>query len=250
MKTLSYYLYRMIKYLVRLFYPKIQVAGAENLPPEPALIVSNHAQMNGPIACELYFPGRRYTWCAGQMMHMADVPDYAYQDFWCHKRPAIRWFYRLLSYIIAPISVCVFQNADTIAVYRDSRVLSTFKTTVKRLSEGANVVVFPEKAEKYNHIINQFQDKFIDIARLYYKKTGQSLPFVPMYIAPKLKKMCIGKPIRFDPAAPVDAERDRIRAELMAQITELAESLPLHTVIPYDNISKKAYPTNKIEVSQ
>ena len=30
----------------------------------------------------------------------------------------------------------------------------------------------------------------------------------------------------------------------MAQITTMAESLPLHMVVPYDNVPKKAYPDN------
>ena len=251
MKKFSYFLYRIIKFFVWLFYPKIQVEGVENLPAEPCLIAGTHTKMNGPISCELYFPGKRYTWCAGQMMDLKEVPGYAFQDFWSHKPKWIRWYYKLLSYIIAPFSVCVFNNADTIAVYRDSRIISTFKNTVKRLGEGANVVIFPEYAEKHNHIINQFQDKFIDIARLYYKKTGKALPFVPLYIAPTLKKMYIGKPTYFCPDAPMDEERLRIRDYLMSQITEIAEALPLHTIVPYDNIPKKDYPTNaRSEVSQ
>jgi len=244
-KKISYILYRIIKFFVWLFYPKIRVEGIENLPAEPALIAGNHTKMNGPIACELYFPGKRYTWCAGQMMHLKDVPAYAFQDFWSHKPKWNRWFYRLLSYIIAPFSVCVFNNADTIAVYRDSRIISTFKNTVKRLEEGASVVVFPEYSEPHNHIINQFQDKFIDIARLYYKKTGKALPFVPLYIAPTLKAMYIGKPTYFRPDAPMEEERLHIRDYLMRQITGIAEALPVHTVVPYDNIPKKNYPTNQ-----
>lgn len=104
-------LYRFIKWLVWVFYPEIEVVGTENLPQEPVMAVGNHTQMNGPIACELYYPGNRYTWCAGQMMHLKEVPAYAYQDFWSEKPTYIRWFFKLLSYIIAPLSVCVFNNA-------------------------------------------------------------------------------------------------------------------------------------------
>lgn len=236
--------YRIIKALVRFFYPKIHVRDEENLPTEASLIVSNHAQMNGPIACELYFPGKHYTWCAGEMMHLKEVPPYAYADFWATKPGYIRWFYKLLSYVIAPLSVCVFNNANTIGVYRDTRIISTFKNTVARLSEGANVVVFPEHNVPRNNIICEFQDKFIDIARLYYRKTKKALSFVPMYLAPDLKTMYLGKPIRFDPEADMDSQRTRIAEYLMDAITEIARSLPEHTVIPYKNISKKDYPKN------
>ena len=103
-------LYPPIKFLVRLFSPKLEIVGAENLPAEPAIIVGNHAQMYGPIASELYLPGVHDTWCAGAMMHLKEVPAYAYQDFWSYKPRYIRWFYRLLSYLIAPLSVCVFNS--------------------------------------------------------------------------------------------------------------------------------------------
>lgn len=240
-------LYRIIKWTVRAVYPEIEVCGGENLPGEGAVIVGNHSQMNGPIASELYIPGEHYTWCAGQMMHLKDVPEYAFQDFWSGKPWYSRWFYRILSYCIAPLSVCVFNNANTIGVYHDTRILSTFKTTVAKLQEGARVVIFPERNEPYNHILYQFQDRFIDVAKLYYKRTGKCLSFVPMYLTPKLKKMYFGEPVSFCPDNPMEAERSRIRDCLMERITAMAESAPAHTVIPYPNIPRRRYPRNKVQ---
>ena len=237
-------LFKIIKWLVKMFYPKTLVEGAENLPDEPVIIVGNHSQMNGPIVGELYVPGEPYIWCAGEMMHLKEVPAYAFQDFWSQKPKWTHPGYKLLSYIIAPLSVCIFNNARTIGVYHDTRILSTFKSTVKKLQEGKSVVIFPEQDVKHNHIVCDFQDKFIDIAKLYYKKTGKELNFVPMYIAPKLKKLCFGKPVRFSAAAPMDTERRRICSYLMDEITAIAEALPEHTVVPYRNIPKKDYPSN------
>lgn len=243
-KKLSYYLYRIIKWLVWLFYPKIEVVGVDNLPEEPVIVVGNHCQMNGPIISELYFPVERRTWCAGQMMHLKDVPSYAFQDFWSQKPRFLQPFYKLLSYIIAPLSVCVFNNAQTIGVYHDSRVLSTFKQTVKTLCDGKSVVIFPEHDVPYNHILCDFQDKFIDVARLYYKKTGKELAFVPMYIAPKLWKLYLGKPIRFQAGASMEQERSRICTYLKEEITAIAVSLPAHTVVLYRNLPGNKKPSN------
>lgn len=240
-------LYRFIKWIVQRVYPEIEVVGTENLPREAAVIVGNHTQMNGPIAAELYCPGKHYTWCAGEMMELKDVPGYAFRDFWSQKPRWTHPFYKLLSYIIAPLSVCVFNNAHTIGVYHDTRIIGTFKNTVKRLQEGNHVVIFPEHDVKYNHIIYEFQNKFIDVAKLYYKRTGKELAFVPLYIAPKLKKMYLGKPIHFCASDPIDSERRRICQYLMDEITRMAVSLPEHTVIPYRNIPKKRYPMNKIK---
>ena len=237
-------IYRILKWFVWLFSPKMKLEGADKLPQEPVILVGNHSQMYGPIAAELHMPGRNYIWCAGQMMHWKEVHGYAYEDFWSFKPKAVRWLFKIASYLITPLSVCVFNNAHTIPVYRDTRIITTFRESIARLQEGASVVIFPEHNEKYNNILYEFEDKFIDLARFYYKKTGTELSFVPLYIAPTLARMYLGTPIRFCADMPIAEERQRIREHLMCQITELAASLPTHTVVPYRNIRKRDYPQN------
>ena len=207
-------IYRIIRWLVWLFYPKTRIVGAENIPQEASVIVGNHTQMNGPIVGELYFPGRKYIWCAGEMLEWKDVHGYAFRDFWSQKPKWTHWFYKLLSYIITPLAVCIFNNAHTIPVWHDTRLVSTFRTSMQRLQEGNHLIIFPEKDEHYNHIVYEFQDRFIDLARMYYRRTGTALKFVPMYIAPALKTAYLGKPIAFDPAAKIDDERERIASYL------------------------------------
>ena len=217
-------LYRLIKALVRLFYGKTRVVGAEHLPDEPCIVVGNHCQMNGPIAVELDFPGEHWTWCAGEMMHLKEVPAYAFRDFWSAKPKAVRWLFRIASYLIAPLSVCVFNNANCIGVYRDTRIIHTFRETVDTLRNGGSVVIFPEHDPPRNNILSDFQDRFVTVAAF--------------------KTMYLGEPVRFDPDAPPKEECRRVSGELMARITDLAVSLPRHRVVPYRNIPKKNYPYN------
>ena len=246
MKKISYGLFRFLKFFVRLFYPKTEVIGAENLPEEPCIVAANHAQMNGPIVSELYFPGEKnYTWCAGEMMKLKEVPEYAYHDFWPHKPKRVQWFYKGLSYVIAPLAVLVFKNARTISVYHDKRVIFAFRETVEKLRNGSSVVIFPERAEQNNNILCKFQEGFVDAAKMYYKQTGKTVSFVPMYVAPALRKMYIGKPIAFDHENDIKDERKRICDYITEQITEIAVSLPRHKVVPYNNVSKKEYAYNK-----
>ena len=238
------WLYRAIRWLVWLFSPKFRLSGAENLPDEPCVIVGNHSQMYGPIAGELYTPVKHEIWCAGEMMHRREVPAYAYRDFWSGKPRAVRWFYRILSYLVAPLSEFLFTNAHTVAVYRDARLITTFRDSVAGLQEGCSIVIFPECYTEHNNIVHEFQDRFVDLARFYYKKTGRELSFVPMYVAPRLSTVFYGKPIRFCADAPIDGERKRICGELMDAITAIAVAQPEHTVIPYPNVSRKLYPKN------
>jgi len=241
-KTTWYY--RVIRWLVWVFSPKYRLEGTENLPQEPCVIVGNHSHMYGPIAGELYIPGKHYVWCAGEMMNWKEVHAYAYRDFWSGKPKAVRWFFKLLSYLITPLAVCVFNNAHTVAVYHDTRLISTFRDAMAKLQEGNSMVIFPEHYDEHNNIVHDFQDKFVDLARFYYKKTGTELSFVPLYVCPALKTLTFGKPIRFRASAPIAEERRRICGGLMDAITEIATSLPEHTVVPYPNVSKRFYPRN------
>ena len=237
-------LFRMIRRAVWRISPEYTLYGTENLPEEPCVIVGNHCQMYGPVAAEFYMPRAHYIWCIGEMMNRKEVPAYAFQDFWSMKPRRVQWFYRILSHAIAPLSDYVFNHAHTIPVYRDARVMATFRQSMERLDQGADVVIFPEKNEPYNAILCQFQEHFTELARLYYRKTGKTLRFVPMYTAPRLKSIHFGRPVQYDPETPANEERKRICAALAASITETAVSLPEHVVVPYPNIPKDQYPRN------
>lgn len=247
--VVSRFFYKPIYFLVKFFYHKIKVVGADNLPQSPSIVVGNHTQMNGPICAEMYYPRKKKVWCAEQMMFLKKVPEYAYEDFWSKKPKYTRWFYKCLSVLVAPIAVCIFNNADTIPVYKDARAIKTFKLTVKALSNKKDIIIFPERYDKYNHIVNDFQKNFVDVARLYYKKTGDRVPFVPFYVAPALKSVYIGKPTYFNPDAQATEERERICDYLKEEITKIAEELPRHKVVPYENKPKREHKYNKQEES-
>ena len=238
-------LFRMIRRAVIWFSPKYRHYGTENLPEEACIFVGNHSQMYGPLAAEFYMPRDHYIWCVGEMMDRKEVPAYAFQDFWSLKPKRIQWFYRILSHLIAPLAELIFTNAHTIPVYHDARIMTTFRKSVSRLDEGADVVIFPESSEPNNAILTRFHEHFTDLARIYHRRAGVVISFVPMYIAPALKTIYFGSPVKYNPEAPEEEERKRICEEITNAICALAKALPPHTVLPYLNIPKTEYPTNK-----
>ena len=237
-------IYKFFRFWVRLFTVKYTLEGVENLPKDACIVVGNHAQMSAPIGNMLYYPRPKRVWCIGEMMHFKEVPAYAFADFWSQKPKYIRWFFKISSYLIAPLAVIIFNSADTIGVYKDKRMTQTFKESVAALKRGEDVIIFPEEHKPHNNIVYEFQIGFVDVARLYHKDTGANVSFVPQYVAPDLKKIYFGEPVVYDDTAPAKAERVRISEEMQRRITELARSLPEHTVIPYENIPKSQYPKN------
>lgn len=238
-------LFRLIKKIVYSFYKKTEICGIENLPDEPCVIVSNHAQVHGPIISELFFSKNCYIWTTGEMLKLKQIPSYAYNDFWYEKPKATKWFYKILSYLIAPLGCYVFNQANTIGVYKDIRIANTLKNSVLKLKSGYNLIIFPESRVKHNEIVNDFQKNFVDVARVYYKATKKQIKFVPSYVAPNLKKVVIGRPIEFNSNQDYSLEKDRIVNALKSAITDIAKSLPKHTVIPYENVSKRKYLKSK-----
>lgn len=241
MKSLSWYVFCAVRGLARAVFRKPRFEGLENLPEGPCVIVGNHAHMYGPVYAELYIPGDRAIWCNAEMMRLKEVPDYAFRDFWSKKPAGCRWFYRLLSYAIAPLSVCIFNNAHCIGVYHDSRVMRTLRASLAKLREGAKVVIYPEHEVFRNGVVWEFQEGFVQLARLYAHQAGEALRFVPMYVAPELRTVCFGKPVLLDAAAPNAEAFERVRVELMDAVTDLARSLPRHRMVPYPNLPRSRY---------
>lgn len=232
--------FKIIVFFVRLFYPKTTFKNIENIPNEPSIIVSNHAQTHGPIVTQLSFPTDRYIWCTGEMLNAKEIPKYAYKDFWSNKPKCVKWFYKLLSYFLAAFSF-LFKDAYSIGVYKDARLLDTFRQTINRLDEGNSIIIFPECLKPHNEIVNDFQQNFVDVAKLYYKRRGVALSFTPMYVAPSLKTVTFGKPIKYNPNENAEEQRVKICEYLKNEITSVAKQLPKHKVVPYENVSKKEY---------
>lgn len=235
-------LYKICAFFVKMTYKKPSYEGLDNLPSEPCIIAGNHAQMCGPIGNELYFPTEKRIWCDAPMFDKKVFPKYAYDNFFGGKP---NFFQKFLIWVLTPIIVRVFNDADAMPVYRDMRIMKTYKSSIDCIEQGMNVVILPECPKEFNEITNKFNEYFVDTARMYYKSTQKELSFVPMYYCKKLKKMLFGVPIKFDGTAPIETERKRICAYLMDEITRLAKTLPVHKVIPFNPIPKKDFKNSK-----
>ncbi len=233
--------FRLIAFAISLFYCKSKVIGLENVK-EPCVIITNHSKLCGPINAQHFFPLKKVIWCDAPMLDKKEFPAYAYSNFF-NGKPT--FFNKLLAKSLAPLVAHLFKNADTLPVYRDMRIVKTYKMSVQALNKGICVFIMPESPIEHNEIINVFNEYFVDIARYYNKEQNKLLKFVPMYYSPKLKIMVFGKAIEFNTSNKIEDERKRICTYLMEQITVLAKSLPKHKVVPFNNLKRKEYKYSK-----
>ena len=166
-------LFRIVKNGFKKKLDKFEIIGSENIPDEPSLIIGNHAQMHGPIFAEVNFPYNRTTWCMGCMHHLKEIPPYIIDDFWPYKKKGTVWFYKFLSWLLAPLCHYIFTNADTIGVYKDARGITTFKNSILALEEEKHI----------NRILHLIKDNDIKTGIALNPHTSQdSLEYILRYI--------------------------------------------------------------------
>lgn len=235
-------LFRFVIFIISLFYKKSKFIGLNNLSNEGCIIVSNHSKMYGPIHGQLYFPTKKLIWCDAPMLDKKAFISYAYKNFFNGKP---NFFQKALVHIFAPLITYVFNNADTLPVYRDINIMKTYKMSMDTLNQGKNILILPESPEEYNEIVNNFNEYFVDVARLYYRSYKKQIKFVPSYYSKKLNIMIFGKAIEFNAENDIKQERKRICKYLMDEITTLAKTLKKHKVIPFNNVKKSQYKFSK-----
>jgi len=228
--------YRFCAWIVKIIYGKSVVEGLDNLPDEACVIVANHSQLHSPLTFELFFKVKRAIWCDGKMMDKKEVPQYAEDNFWPKASDKKKKQRRFWIKIIAPFVAYIFTRAHTLPVYRDARLMKTFRFSEESLLRGENLIIFPENeiTDPENPILDFFNLHFVDIAKIYHKKYGKILTFVPVYNCVEQKKVVVGKDhVKYDPDIPMEEQRKLLCEKLRSEITKIAQSLPRHKVVPF-----------------
>ena len=229
--------YTFVKQIARVIFPKRKMVWEEGVVADenPAIYICNHSGISSPVAVELYFNLPKRVWITCAMLNKETGVNYFFHDMMLGrsaKNP--KKLRHLTKYVIALIRPLIYKNNKYIVVNKAGRdIRNTIEETLSTLNDGKNVIIFPEKHFKYGKFINSFHHGFVDVARLYCKRTGKPLNFYPMYIGGDNNSINIGKPIAYDLNNKRPEEAKRICEYLQQSIEEIGASLPDHNVIPY-----------------
>ncbi len=229
----SYIYYKCIRGILHLFFSHADNTYEETPAEEPAVFVCNHSAIIGPVMMTLNFKRKHQTWTISYAMDSKTAVNYAYHDVFFSRSRKCKWFWRMLSHVVAKMLPPLLIYSDTIPVYHDKNIIKTFKQSVKALTDGDDLVIFAESPKRYSKYVSELQPGFIDLARLYYRKTKKALKFYPVYLEKKNAIISVGKPITYDPEIPLDTQRDKIAAYLRDNIDRLARALPKHKPVPF-----------------
>ncbi len=230
---LSYLYYKMIRGILRLCFPHSSTIYEEQPDSEPAVFVCNHAAIRGPVMMTLDFRRKHQTWTVSCALDSHAAVNYAFHDIFCGNSRRCKWFWRMLSHIVAKGLPPLLLYSETIPVYHNKSIVKTFKQSITALTHGDDLVIFAESPKRYSNYINELQPGFVDIARLYYRRTHRAIRFYPVYVEKKNAVILVGDPIAYDPDEPLDEQRGTIAAYLRDSIDRLAATLPKHKPIPF-----------------
>jgi len=220
------YFYGMLRQLFFLFW-HCKLLDLKNIPRQgPAVFVSNHLGSFAPVAFLSAYPGRLYPWVEHQVTDWKLCSEYLRKDFIepeLHLKPPLSHF---LGWLISLPCVMLMKAIEAVPVCQKSmKLVSTWKRSIELLKKDQSLAIFPENDSlPFNEVMNELDDGFIGLAPIYYEKTGRILSFIPVAVHKTVKAIKIGRPISYNPKNAFSSERERIKAALQADITEMYPS--------------------------
>lgn len=215
--------------LVRPFF-RHKVIGKENIDSTsfPSIFVCNHGEVYGPIAAVMYLPVYFRPWIDDRMLDKELIEKHMVGGSLGRLPVSKKWQNRIAHLISAPVRWAL-TSFDPIPVKRSdlSQIMQTMNQTVQAMMEGDNVLLFPEDPKateegKYEtSSVGEFFTGFAHMGKLYYRKTGKSVKFYPVYASKKKRTFEIGKPICYNPSGNQTQEKKRIARELHSKMLEL-----------------------------
>lgn len=214
-------LYRFLSRVVYPFLPVKKAEFAESIGDEPVIFLANHMGAVGPMYMAVTFPLRSNVaiWCNEGMMDEKLTVDYVRHDWWWKPESKLAPLYSAtIPYIARAIVPKVLRSAPTIPVYRDARVMTTMRQSLKALREGKHIVIFPELPDGYGSHAEQLQMGWLNLVNMYHRATGKTIRMVPIHIDQKNGVFRVQKAITADPDIPLNEQEERIERYLAAGI--------------------------------
>lgn len=210
--------FRIIAWVVRRILPLREVQPLSSLAEQPCIILCRHRNMRGPFYTISRWGGRYlrpwiyYPFCFRKEFYQ-QMYGYTLTERLHFPKPLAMFASWLLSIVVTPLMA----SLGAIPVYRnDSRIRETFRQSLDLLEQGCNIIIFPDVDYTNNGKVGDVYEGFFMLERMYHKKTGRHLPFVPVQLDTKQKSLRFGNPVSFTDAN-FNEERQRVLDAILQQ---------------------------------
>jgi 1-acyl-sn-glycerol-3-phosphate acyltransferase len=218
------WLFRFIRGVIRIVYPKYTVKLSTNIN-RPVVYISHHQNLFGPFVTMLWFPKCLHPWVLHVLLNQGacykHYVNYTFTERFGLNKQLAKFFAFPLSYTITKF----LNSGRGIPVYRGSRkILHTFQLSVAALCKGESIVIFPDiDYSDTSSRTKDMYDGFLYLEKYFFKATGNHVGFVPLYVS-KNKKMIIAETeICFRDGMDFNTERNTVYKRIQDSLNYLAE---------------------------
>lgn len=216
--------FQVIRTIVRPFFKRLHVEGAENLDSaQPCVFIVRHLNNYGPCAAYLFAPAEFHLWTYYTFMNRKTFYQHC-SEFTFSKRAGMPlWLAKVCSTLLCWWVPHLFRKVGMIPVYRGLKdVLKTMELSVDALEKGENVLIMPDI-----HYVNEggqvgeMYTGFVYLGKLYNKRTGKRLNFIPLCVNREQHILRVGRAIAYDPTRPSQEEKEHILAHLSEELNRI-----------------------------
>ena len=209
--------YRFCRGIARIFTGRMKTEWEEPFVEGPCVFAVNHDGANGPILMCTEFPLRDqcHPWINAPVFDRKAMPEYVRNDFWwkpgCFGEPVIKHVVpRVASWIIPPL----MKGADGVPIYRDQRIMTTFRESVKLLKQGEKLVIFADGIDENGEYKNEIHSGWLALGELFYKSAGQALRIYPVHVCKQERCFYVSKPVFYDPSRRFRDQEQELAAKI------------------------------------
>lgn len=212
-----------IKGILKLFFRKPKIINLAGELQEKAIILPNHSAKFGPLCLDMYFPLFNVKWAAHEMTEGYKARrKYLKEVFYMQKQGNGRFKASVKATFEALFSTFFYKGVKCIPSYADTRLMSTFKHSVKVLDSNSAIMIFSENSNSgYFDELTQFFPGFVMLSKFYFQKEGEDLPVYPCYYHLKKRIMVIGKPYYVNEMLKSGMNKFEIAEKLKNAVNEL-----------------------------
>ena len=191
-----------------------------------AIFVANHSAASGPLTYELYFPHYFIPWGTHEMCGNYKMRwNYLYHVFYRQKLKYSKFKAFVLATGFGAISKFLYRATGLIGTYKDARLTKTFKHSFAVLDKDISLLIFPENSnDGYFDKPIQYQEGFVKLSKLYYKKTNIDLPVYNIYYSKEKNKIIIDKPLKINELAKQGFTEDQIAKKFLENAYNIFEN--------------------------
>ena len=213
-------LYRFLRYTVRWFLPRVDIAWDVPFDGRPCVFVCNHDRAMGPLEMAVNFPpmDNSRIWIFADPLSRETVPAYVRQDHWWNEKSRLAPFYSaVIPPVVSVLLPPILRSVPHIPVYHDIRAVRTMKETLRVLrDEKQHVIIFPEIPTGYGeHSTDKINEGFLNLLPMYKKLTGGELAIWPIHLDTASHSLRVKAPIRWDSARTLEEQVPELSRQIL-----------------------------------